>query len=214
RLDEELFLLFRDEADPSRLLGPQWLEETALEVTALGGYPLIVLAVVSVAGLLLVSGRRGPALFVVLSVGSGALLSHILKESYGRARPDLVQGLDLVHTASFPSGHALVGTVTYLTLASLVMRFVDDWRVRFYVSWLAVFVALIVGVSRVYLGVHWPSDVAAGWALGEAWASVSWLVVSGLQFYRQRQKGSASEGQYGKIRPEDSRDFSHLEEFS
>lgn len=188
RLDEYLFLLFRDDADPSKLLGPAWLEETALEVTALGGYPLIILAVTAVVGLLLVTGRRGPALFVVLSVGTGALLTHVLKESYGRVRPDLVEGLDPVHTASFPSGHALVATVAYLTLASLVMRFFDDWRVRVYVAGLALFVALIVGVSRVYIGVHWPSDVAAGWALGIAWASLSWLVVSGLQFYRRRQK--------------------------
>lgn len=185
-VDERLFLSLRQAGDPAVPLGPPWLEEVALEVTTLGGYPLIVLAVVVVAGLLVVTRRYGPALYVVLSVGSGALVSQALKHYYDRPRPDLAPHLDTVHTASFPSGHALAATVAYLTLAALVMRFFDDRRVRAYVLSVAIFVALIVGISRVYLGVHWPSDVAAGWALGTAWASLSWLVVSALQYWRGR----------------------------
>lgn len=188
--DETLFLLFRQAGDPSQLIGPSWLEETALELTALGGYPFIVLVIAAVVGLLLVMGRRGPALYAILSIGTGTIVCHGLKLYYGRPRPDIVEGLDPVHTASFPSGHALVSTLAYLTLAALVMRFFDDWRVRVYVAALAVFIAFLVGVTRVYIGVHWPSDVAAGWALGTAWASLSWLVVSALQFYRRRNRGS------------------------
>lgn len=174
--DETLFLMFRVAGDPSRSLGPAWLQETALEVTAIGGYPLIVLTLAAVSGFFIVTRRYGAAVYAVLSVGSGALLSYTLKNYYARPRPDLVDHLDTVHTASFPSGHALVTTVAYLTLAAIVIGYLDTRRARAYVISVAVLMAVMVGVSRVYLGVHWPSDVAAGWALGAAWASFSWLV--------------------------------------
>jgi undecaprenyl-diphosphatase len=177
KIDEWLFLGLRTAGDPSQPLGPAWLQETALEITAIGGFPLIVLTLVAVAGFFIVTKRYGAALYAVLSVGSGALLSQTLKQYYGRPRPDLVDHLDVVHTLSFPSGHALVTTVAYLTLASIVIGFLESRRARIYVLSVAVLVAVIVGVSRVYLGVHWPSDVAAGWALGAAWASFSWLIV-------------------------------------
>ncbi|MGJ8571240.1 MAG: phosphatase PAP2 family protein [Hoeflea sp.] len=184
--DEVLFLSLRAAGDTSMLRGPDWLQETALEVTAVGGFPLIIFTVASVAGFFVVTKRYGAALFVVLSVGSGALLSYTLKQYYARPRPDLVDHLDAVHTASFPSGHALVTTVAYLTLAALVIGFVEERRARVYVLSIAVFVAVVVGVSRVYLGVHWPSDVAAGWALGAAWASFSWLIMHILKQRRTR----------------------------
>jgi undecaprenyl-diphosphatase len=186
RIDESLFLSLRVPGDPSRPLGPEWLQETAVEVTAIGGFPLIVLTLAAVTGFFLVTKRYGAALYAVLSVGTGALLSQTLKQYYGRPRPDLVDHLDTVHTLSFPSGHALVTTVAYLTLASIMIGFLDDRRARIYVLSVAVLVAVMVGVSRVYLGVHWPSDVAAGWALGAAWASLSWLIVHVL---RRRKTG-------------------------
>jgi undecaprenyl-diphosphatase len=189
-VDEWLFYLFRSAAEPFDPIGPHWLVESAAEITALGGYPVIVLAVLIVVGLLLVTRRYGPALYVVLSVGIGSLISYILKEFYERPRPNLVEHLDAVHTASFPSGHAMVGTVAYLTLAALVTRFVDDWRVKAYVVFVALAMAVLIGLTRVYLGVHWPSDVAAGWALGAAWASVAWLVPS--LFMRMRRNSDRS----------------------
>lgn len=185
-LDETLFLMMRVAGDPSRSIGPGWLQETALEVTAIGGYPLIILTLAAVSGFFIVTERYGAALYAVLSVGSGALLSYSLKQYYARPRPDLVDHLDTVHTASFPSGHAMVTTVAYLTLAAIVIGYLETSRARAYVLSVAVLVAVMVGVSRVYLGVHWPSDVAAGWALGAAWASFSWLVVHMLQ--RRRGK--------------------------
>lgn len=188
-VDEWLFYLFRSASDPSSPLGPPWLAESAAEITALGGYPVIVLAVLIVVGLLLVTRRHGPALYTVLSVGIGSLISHVLKEFYERPRPNLVEHLDIVHTASFPSGHAMVGTVAYLTLAALVARFVDDWRVRVYVVSVALAMAILIGLTRIYLGVHWPSDVAAGWALGAAWASVAWLVPSLMISMRRNGAG-------------------------
>ncbi len=201
-LDRWLFLALRNPADPSDPLGPPWLEEVALEITALGGYTLVLLALAAVVGLLVVTRRHGPALYAVLSVGSGALVSHFLKRYYERPRPDLAAHLDIVHTPSFPSGHALVATVAYLTLAALVIRFFGDLRVRLYVLFMALVISVAVGITRVYLGVHWPSDVAAGWALGAAWASLTWLVASLLQYRRgnaakrsgHRQDGDGQDG--------------------
>ncbi len=187
KLDEALLLSMRVAGDPSTTWGPAWLQETAVEITSIGGYPLIILTFAAVAGFFIVTRRYGAAAYAVLSVGSGALLSQTLKQYYGRPRPDLIDQLDTVHTLSFPSGHALVTTVAYLTLASLVTGFLSDRRARAYVISVAVFVAIIVGVSRVYLGVHWPSDVAAGWALGAAWASFSWLILHFINQYNRRR---------------------------
>ncbi|MDF1609742.1 phosphatase PAP2 family protein [Hoeflea sp. YIM 152468] len=186
KIDEMVFLSLRMPGDPASPVGPAWLQETAVEVTAIGGFPLIILTLAAVAGFFIITKRYGAALYAVLSVGSGALLSHTLKQYYGRPRPDLVDHLDTVHTLSFPSGHAMMTTVAYLTMASLVVGFLPDRRARIYVLAVAVFVAVIVGVSRVYLGVHWPSDVAAGWALGAAWASFSWLILHVLNHHTGR----------------------------
>ena len=186
-IDETLFLIFRSASDMADPLGPPWLEEAAAEITALGGYPVILLAVLVVTGLLLITRRYGPALYTVVSVASGAAVSQVLKDHFERPRPDIVEHLDAVHTASFPSGHAMVGTVAYLTLAALVTRFFDDGWVRAYVIAVAVAMSVLIGLTRIYLGVHWPSDVAAGWALGTAWASFTWLFVSALQYRRHRK---------------------------
>lgn len=183
--DTFVLMLLRNPADISDPLGPAWFEETMAEITAVGGYPVLVVLVGVVIGYLLVVHRYGPALFVLASILSGTAVSQLLKTLYDRPRPDLVEHLVNTHTASFPSGHATMSTVVYLTLASLIVRLVDDTPVRAYVVCVAVALALAIGVSRVYLGVHWPSDVIAGWALGVAWASLSWLVVSALRGWRR-----------------------------
>jgi undecaprenyl-diphosphatase len=183
-LDQALLLVFRNPADVTDPLGPPWFEETVTEITSLGGYPILIAVVAAVVGYLLVVRMLGPALYVVLSVGAGTLLSQLLKMLYDRPRPEIVDHLVVTHTASFPSGHATMSTVVYLTLAALVVRLVEQTRVRVYVLAVAILVSLAVGLSRIYLGVHWPSDVAAGWALGAAWASISWLAVSALRSWR------------------------------
>ncbi|WP_173931944.1 phosphatase PAP2 family protein [Chelativorans sp. Marseille-P2723] len=187
-LDEQIFLAFRDPVDPSLPLGPEWMQEVALEITALGGYPVIILSLAVLTGFLLVTRRYGPALYAGLSVTLGWLVSQFSKAYFARPRPDLVEHLDKVHTASFPSGHAMMSTVVFLTLSALVIRFFDDMRVRIYVVVVALLISFIVGLTRIYLGVHWPSDVAAGWALGGAWASLTWLVSAALQFWRKEGK--------------------------
>ena len=125
--------------------------------------------------------QRGAARLVAVSVGGGTALSSLLKLGFARPRPDLVPHAVEVYTASFPSGHAMLSAVTYLTLAALLARVQPRRRLRIYVLALAVLTSLLVGASRVYLGVHWPSDVAAGWCVGAAWALLCWLAALRLQ---------------------------------
>jgi len=192
-IDRALLLAFRNPADSTDPIGPAWVEQTVTEITSLGGYPILVVLVAVVVGYLIVARRYGPALFVVLSTSLGAVVSQLLKMAYERPRPDIVNHLVPIHTASFPSGHATMSTVVYLTLAALIARMVEETRVRVYVITVAVVLSLTVGLSRIYLGVHWPSDVAAGWALGAAWASLAWLVVSGLRAWRRRDATGPTE---------------------
>jgi undecaprenyl-diphosphatase len=184
--DRTLLLALRDPADVSNPIGPPWFEEAVLEMTALGGFTLIITVLLAVVGYLIVAGFGGPALFLMLSVFTGWLASQSLKSYYARPRPDLVAQLDLVHTASFPSGHAMMTTLVYLTLATVIARVVDRTAVRVYVFATAIVISVLVGLTRIYLGVHWPSDVLAGWALGAAWAALSWLVASALRYRRQQ----------------------------
>lgn len=180
-IDNALFLLFRNPADVADPIGPGWVEETVTEITSLGGYPIIIVMVAAVVGFLLVQRKVGPATYLVVSAAMGTALSQLLKNLYDRPRPDIVDHMVMTHTPSFPSGHATMSTVVYLTLAALIVSQVDDIRVRVYVISVAVILSVMVGLSRIYLGVHWPSDVAAGWALGAAWASIVWLVITAWQ---------------------------------
>jgi undecaprenyl-diphosphatase len=185
--DRALLLWFRNPADLSQPIGPAWLEIAMVDLTTLGGTAVLITLVLSVASFMLVGGMAGPAVFTVLSIAGGTGFSQLLKWVYDRPRPDLVEHLTVIQTASFPSGHATMATIVYLTLAAMVVRLVDTTAQRVYVMTVAIGICIVVGVSRVYLGVHWPSDVLAGWALGAAWACCSWLVVAGLRRLRRRE---------------------------
>lgn len=179
--DRALLLALRSAADPTQPAGPYWLGRAARDITSLGSVTVLTLITVSAIGFLLILRKRGSALLVVVSVGGGMLLSSLLKSSYDRPRPDLVPHGDIVITASFPSGHSMLSAVVYLTLGALLARFVPGRSVKAYLLVLALLLTLAVGASRVYLGVHWPTDVLAGWTMGAAWASLCWLVAQWLQ---------------------------------
>ena len=168
--DEAVLLALRAPGNPADPLGPPWFEELARDVTALGGTGILAFLTLAAAALLWLQRRHGTAFFVLASILSGLALSNAAKAFFDRPRPDLVPHGSVVYTASFPSGHALMAAVTYLTLAALLARSFPERRLKAFVVGLAVFVTLAVGASRVYLGVHWPTDVAAGWAAGGAWA--------------------------------------------
>ncbi|MBW8268055.1 phosphatase PAP2 family protein [Caldovatus aquaticus] len=179
--DRAVLLALRARADPSDPAGPRWLEEAARDVTALGSTAILGFATLAVAGYLALARRRAAARLVLVAVAGGALLSSLLKLGFERPRPDLVPHAAAVYTASFPSGHAMLSAVTWLTLGALLMRIEPRRRVKAYVLAMAVLTTLLVGASRIYLGVHWPTDVLAGWSLGAAWALLCWLVALRLQ---------------------------------
>lgn len=174
--DRSVLLAFRNAADVSDPLGPPWFEEAAAELSALGGYTILTLVTAVVAVTLILMKKRQASLFLVLAIAGGSIASTILKFAFARPRPELVAHLDRVFTASFPSGHAMVSMLAWMTLASIAVRFIESHRVRVFILAAAFGLAILIGITRIYLGVHWPSDVLAGWFLGVAWAAFCWLV--------------------------------------
>ena len=179
KLDRQVLLLFRG-ADGAAL-GPGWLQEMLRDLTALGGTAVLVLTTAAAAGYLLLDGKRHAALAVLVATIGGQVLSTLLKLGFDRDRPDLVPHGTEVYTASFPSGHSMMAAVTYLTLGALLAGVHASWRLKAYFVAVAASITVLVGASRVYLGVHWPSDVLAGWAVGVAWACLCWGVMRALQ---------------------------------
>lgn len=181
QMDEAILLAMRvpgSQADP---VGPAWVEEMFRDFTALGGFGVLTLITAASVGYLWLRGMKRVALAVILAIGSGLLLSLALKAGFDRPRPDLVSHGSMIYTSSFPSGHAMLAAVVFLTCGAFLAAAHGRRRVRVYILGYAVLLTLLVGVSRVYLGVHWPTDVLAGWAAGSAWAAVCWLVARGLQ---------------------------------
>jgi undecaprenyl-diphosphatase len=181
RFDEVILRALRNPADLADPIGPHWLEAAMLDITALGGTTVLTLMTVAVIGFLLMDNKRGAALFVLIAVGGGSLLTTAAKLMFARPRPELVAHLVDVSSYSFPSGHAMSSAVTYLTLGALLARTQARRRMKIYLLATAVVLTLIIGASRVYLGVHWPSDVLAGWSLGSAWAMLCWQAERYLQ---------------------------------
>lgn len=179
--DTSILLAFRETGNPNNPIGPFWLEEAVRDVTALGSASVLIMLTASVFFYLLLSGRGQPALFVLVAIAGGQVLSSLLKFGVDRPRPELVPHLADVYTTSFPSGHAMMATVTYLTLGVLLARIQTTATMKVYVLFVAILATALVGVSRVYLGVHWPSDVLAGWCAGAAWALLCWLVARWLR---------------------------------
>jgi undecaprenyl-diphosphatase len=180
-LDEAILLALRNPADSADPLGPGWFEELVRDFTALGGTAVLTIITLAVFGYLLLDRKQNAALMVIGSVATGLLMSHLLKFGFARPRPDLVPHGANVYTASFPSGHSMLAAVVYLTLGVLLARTLERRVLRFYVLVIAILLTALVGVSRVYLGVHWPTDVLAGWAAGTGWALLCWLVMLLLQ---------------------------------
>ncbi|NAZ35610.1 phosphatase PAP2 family protein [Rubellimicrobium sp. CFH 75288] len=187
--DERLLLALRDPLDPARPWGGPVVETVVRDITALGGALILFGTVAAVTLALVLRGQPRSAGLFVLAVAGAQALSSSIKALFDRARPDLVpHGTDALF-ASFPSGHTTMATAVWLLLAAMMAR-TDPLRSMkaLYLS-LAILVVLAVGVSRVYLGVHWPSDVLAGWALGAAWALGCYLLADRL-------------GATGRIEPE------------
>jgi undecaprenyl-diphosphatase len=188
-LDTRILLALRDPLDPNRPRGPAWLEGALLDLTAIGGSTVLGLVVLAIAGFLVLQTRYRTALFIVTTAASGEILNEVLKNVFRRPRPTVVPHLRDVVSTSFPSGHAMESAIIYLTLGAMLMRVAERRLTKAYILTMAVLVTFLVGVSRVYLGVHYPTDVIGGWIFGFAWASLCWLIA---QRY-ERQTGVARE---------------------
>ncbi len=188
QFDEWVITSLRQEADPSLPKGPEWVLNIARDITALGGFTVLTLIILVVMGLLMMYRRFGAMWLVLSAAVLGTLLSHYLKTFFTRERPDVVPHLVTVSTASFPSGHAMLSTVIYLTLGVLLARILGERKLKIYIISVAVFLSILIGLSRVYLGVHYPSDVLAGWSVGTTWALLCLLVAHYLQ-----RKGAVEE---------------------
>ena len=181
QLDDRLLLALRTPDDPAVPLGPPWMGEVGRDLTAVGGVAFLFLITGSVAGFLLLCRKYHALLLLVATIGGGLLLSTLLKRYIDRPRPSLVPHLAYVASTSFPSGHSMLSAIVYLTLGSLLARLVRPVRLKLYFVAIALLLTFLVGLSRVYLGVHYPSDVLAGWAAGLAWAVLCWLLTRRLQ---------------------------------
>jgi undecaprenyl-diphosphatase len=193
--DRFVLLALRSPTDSSDPVGAGWVELMFRDITSLGGAAILTLMTAAVIGFLLIDGKQAAANFVLASVAGGSLLSTILKLIFARPRPNIVPHLVEVSSASFPSGHAMLSAVVYLTLGALLSRVEGPPRIKIYILSVAILLTFLVGVSRVYLGVHWPTDVLAGWCAGAAWATLCWRIALALQ-----RRGEIESGNQGRAR--------------
>jgi undecaprenyl-diphosphatase len=180
-IDNGILLALRRPGNPAIPIGPSWLPEMARDVTALGSGVDLTLASTTLVGYLCLNRRFRAAGYLIASVGSGLLLCRRLKDLFVRRRPTAVAPLTHFDPESFPSGHSMGSAVVYLTLGGLISRQFGGWITKVYFLSVALLITLLVGLSRLYLGVHYPSDVLAGWAAGSLWSSICTQAARWLQ---------------------------------
>jgi undecaprenyl-diphosphatase len=160
------------------------------DLSALGSLAVLNLVALVVTGFALVRRRYAAAVATVVALGGGMLVCQFLKNLFERARPpEIYREIEVVNT-SFPSGHAMLSAVAYLTLAALLARTLPSPVQKAYAIGVAVAVTVVVGLSRIFLGVHWTTDVLAGWSIGAAWASACWLATLLIERFMDRRMGA------------------------
>jgi undecaprenyl-diphosphatase len=173
--DKKILLAFRKADDPSQPIGPEWITGVLLDLTSLGGPTVIALVVLAVVGFLLLQTRYWTAFFILMTALTGEVVSYAMKGMFARPRPTIVPHLREAFSSSFPSGHAMQSAIIYLTLGAVLMRITESRLTKIYCLTVAMLLTFLVGLSRVWLGVHYPTDVLAGWIVGLFWASMCWL---------------------------------------
>lgn len=176
--DRAILLALREPNALHDPIGPHWVEEMGRDLTALGGFTVLTALTIVSVGLMLLMRKTRLALLALVAVSGGMMASNILKQIFARSRPDVVPHGVLVTSASFPSGHAMMAATVYLTLGVLLARTQPKAAIRLYIIGVSTGIAVLVGISRVYLGVHWPTDVLGGWILGAVWALLFWIVTA------------------------------------
>ena len=192
--DEWAIKSLRRADNPAIPIGPTWLHEVGRDMTALGGVAVLGGMTLAVAGYLLMI-KKYHAMWLVISATTGGLvISTLLKWMFSRERPQLVPHLSVVHTSSFPSGHSMLSAVVYLTLGVMLARLVPNRSAKIYFMGLAIFLSFLIGISRVYMGVHYPTDVLAGWTAGCVWATLCYIVARQLQIKGKVEKDTEEPG--------------------
>jgi undecaprenyl-diphosphatase len=179
-VDMAILLALREKGNPTDAIGPEWLESGVRDLTALGSATVLVLVCMAACGFLAFRRQFHGLAVLLISMAGGWAASFSLKGIFARPRPDLVE-LPSYVSHSFPSGHSMMSAVVYLTLGFIVSRFVKPFWFKLYILVLAVGLTFMVGLSRIFLGVHYPSDVVAGWMAGLAWAGFCLLIAEWLQ---------------------------------
>lgn len=170
-----LKMLHPDPANPSDPIGPKWLDHAAADLTAIGSVSVLAVLALLVGAFLVLQRKRLEAAIIAVAFGGGLTISQLLKEFFNRERPPEIYRASEILNASFPSGHALLATVVFLTLGAMLAQSAKGRALRIFVMSAAIALALVVGVTRIYLGVHWTTDVLAGWSVGAAWGMACWL---------------------------------------
>lgn len=191
-IDKSILRGLRTAQDAAVPIGPAWLKTAMIDFTALGGVAVLTLITVLAVGYLIAARKTATSSFVAASIAGGAILSAVIKSALARPRPELVPHLVHVTSPSFPSGHAMNSAIVYMTLAVLLARSEKRRRVQIYLICVAIALSLIIGCSRVFLGVHWPSDVLAGWVVGASWASLCSLIARQLLRKRKIERDDTS----------------------
>lgn len=192
-LDRHLLLMLRRPGDLDDPIGPRWLEESLRDVTALGGFTVLTLLTILAVLAFALHGRRHQAWIMATTMILAQVSSEALKAFYDRPRPALVPHGSIVYSQSFPSGHSALSAAAFLTLATLIASLEPHRSVKVMTYAVASLLVVAVGFSRIYLGVHWPTDVLAGWCLGSAWAFVAWVALSRLRRHDARAQPPIAE---------------------
>lgn len=178
RLDDAVLLWLNSHASPS-------LDIAALELTSLGSTTVVWMIVLISSAFFWATRHYYSVLLLWIAMIGGAILNLQLKAEFGRPRPQLFPWrTEQVGHSSFPSGHAMTAVVLYATLAYLIGRLEPTRLQRRLTLVLTLIVIVLIGVSRLYLGVHYPSDVLAGFVVGVAWSTVCALAVEALRYFR------------------------------
>ena len=174
--DHAVMLAMRVPGHPAIPIGPAWLPSAVRDVTSLGSSTVLTFVVAAMAIFLVLQDRLRSAALVVVATSLGSITIGVIKALVGRSRPELIDRLVVEVSHSFPSGHAANSAIVYLTLATLLFPALPDRRMRAFVLGVALLLTFMIGISRIYLGVHWPSDVVAGWVFGSGWAMLWWWI--------------------------------------
>jgi len=195
--DSAIMLALRQAGNPAIPAGPLWLKQAMVDVTALGGETVLTLAAALTIGFLAASRHLLAAALVFGGTVTGSIAVAFAKNLVGRERPALVDHLVEVSSASFPSGHAANSAIIYLTIALVSIQVIPHRAARWFLFGATALLVAAIGISRVYLGVHWPSDVLAGWSFGLLWALAWWAFGSGLRLRLARPAGLGDAGGVG-----------------